>query len=92
MCLGNNNQLNGKCKFLSLTTGKLLDKGQWTEIPLATDVITRVETMAQSDNLVFGDRHDGDTDLHDAESDIAGVHDDDDETPEEVMTNKNNNN
>ena len=26
MCLGNNNQLNGNCKFLSLTTGKTLEK------------------------------------------------------------------
>jgi hypothetical protein len=49
--------------FMSLTTGRRLNRNHWTELPMPQDVINRVRTLARRSNgnksLLFTDRHGG---------------------------------
>ena len=51
MCLGKGNNLQGSHRFVSLTSGKVLNHCGWTETPIANDVIRRVEELAGDDAL-----------------------------------------
>ena len=71
---------------MSLTSGKASNCCSWTEMPIANDVIKRVEELAGDDapeDLVFGDGHGNPLDkVEDAEMAgvvpvITGVDDDD---------------
>ena len=60
---------------MSLTSGKVSNRCSWTEMPIANDVIKRVEELARDDSpedLVFGDRNGNQLDeVEDAE--MVGV-------------------
>jgi len=49
--------------FISLTTGRRLNRNHWTELPMPQDVINRIHTLARRSNantsLLFTDRHGG---------------------------------
>lgn len=58
--------------FYNLQTGRRVVRNRWTEIPMPTDVIERVNRMAERRNtnrLVFGDRENSDVDEVDLEDD-----------------------
>lgn len=49
----------GSHHFLSLQTGRLINRNHWTELPMPVDIIERVHRLAESNalnHLVFGDR------------------------------------
>lgn len=59
--------------FFSLQTGRRIVRNRWTEVPMPSDVIERVNTMAENptmNNLVFGDREN--ETMPDAESEEDG--------------------
>ena len=87
-CTGSGDDLQDSCGFVSLTTGKVLNRHSWTEAPIANNVIARVGELAVDDapdHLVFGDRcgdqteEPEDTKMAGVVPVIAGVDDDDTE-------------
>jgi hypothetical protein len=64
--------------FYSLTTGRMLDRRQWTPLPMPADVIDRVNTLAKAcpAGLTFTNMRNEDYD-EDAESDSGSDSDDD---------------
>ena len=45
--------------FFSLSTGRIINRNHWTEIPMPADVITRIHALARRNprGMVFSDRH-----------------------------------
>jgi hypothetical protein len=78
--------------FLSLTTGRQLNRNRWTALPMPADVINRVHTLVRRSNasreLTFADRsgdpfldHDGDDSTDESyDPDNGPDHEDDDST------------
>ena len=77
--------------FYSLNTGRMLNRKNWTELPMPADVIQRVHAIAKGTihGLLFTDRRneeydddnyvpgpDDDDDDHELDDSIAGVDDD----------------
>ena len=77
IALESNDNLQGGCKFLSLNTGKVLDRRNFTELPITTDVIKRVEELAAKENseINFYDRNNNLIEDFD-DSELTGVKDD----------------
>jgi hypothetical protein len=82
-----NGNSQGGYYFLSLSTGRRIDRQNWTELPMPNDVVDRVHTLARRDKaatgLTFGWRdgssvtdHDNDDD-HMADPDYDPGNDDD---------------
>ena len=70
--------------FLSLTTGKVINRMRWTRIPMPQDVIDRVERMARQEHagttLLFEDRdHNEIIDLDDSDDNDSTYEPDDDD-------------
>jgi len=78
--LGPTGNLQGTHRFLSLKTGELLARRRWTELPVPSDVIHRVEEMA-------GESEDVLRSLTDVEGDDYDHGDQNDDTAEEDVTN-----
>lgn len=61
ICLGPTGNIQGTHSFLNLSTGLVIKRRHFTELPLPDSVIKRVETLADksnvSSNLVFANRH-----------------------------------
>ncbi len=49
--------LNGGFKFFSLVTGELLTRRKWTELPVPSEVIQRVEEMSGDNGENFVDTY-----------------------------------
>jgi hypothetical protein len=93
LCSTGNEQ--GGHYFLSLTTGRLLNRNHWTVLPMPADVINRVHTLARRSNaprgLTFADRsgdpfldHDDDDSTDDSyDPDDDPDHEDDDSTSDD---------
>ena len=83
ICLGSAGNSQGSYRFMSLTTGKVLNRRTWTKIPVANDVIRRVEELAGEDapeDSIFGNRCGNpldDNKMAGVVPVIAGVDDDD---------------
>ena len=67
---------------MSLTTGKRIKRSHWTELPMPTEVIARVNQLGKADgmtsSLVFYDRHGREIGEHDV---TMPIDEDDVETP-----------
>ena len=61
ICLGPTGNIQGTYSFLNLSTGLVLKRRRFTELPAPDSVIKRVATLAKmsnvSSNLVFANRH-----------------------------------
>ena len=59
IALRNSNNIQGTHRFMSLNTGKLLKRRNFTKLPMPNDAIKRVEEMANNEDtdLIFEDRH-----------------------------------
>jgi hypothetical protein len=80
--------------FLSLSSGRRLNRNHWTELPMPQEVITRVHDLARQDRgnpeLIFADRR-GDT-VTDDDSGCDDDDDDDDDSdydPDDYVDNRN---
>ena len=77
ICLGPTGNAQGTHYFMSLNTGKLITRHRWTELPTPNDVITRVNTLGQTQNmprtLTFADRYGHE--LHDDADEVDDDHD-----------------
>ena len=88
--------------FLSLTTGKVINRMRWTRIPMPKEVIDRVERMARQEHagttLLFEDRdHNEIIDLDDSNDDDSAYepnaeNDDDDDDDDNDEDDDDNNN
>jgi hypothetical protein len=61
VCLGPTGNAQGTYSFLSLSTGRKIDRRTWTELPMPAEVITRVHTLARrnkADSTLTFTRHD----------------------------------
>ena len=70
--------------FFSLTTGRVLNRGRWTSLPMPNEVIDRVHRMARQENgnngFLFEDRnHNPLADPYDDGEDDSTYHPEDDE-------------
>jgi hypothetical protein len=78
-----NDNLQGGYKFLSLTTGRVIDRRNFTILPITTDVINRVNELAANEGeFVFGDRNNN----IDTDSVLTGVDNDDNDNDSEYDT------
>jgi Reverse transcriptase (RNA-dependent DNA polymerase) len=73
-----NDNLQGGYKFLSLSTGRTLDRRKFTVLPITQDVINRVHELANDEDsdFLFADR-DNDIIDNDEDSVLTGVNSDD---------------
>jgi hypothetical protein len=79
ICLGPIGNEQGGCKFMNLQTGEKFTGYKWTELPIPTSIIKRVNTLGkdQPKDLIFFDRS-GNPIEDDDTVPIAGVDGDDD--------------
>ena len=77
IALERTSNLQGGYYFLSLNTGRVLNRRKWTVLPMSNDVITRVNELADKEDhdFIFWDRHGNPND----DSSLTGVDDDDDD-------------
>ena len=90
---------HGGYYFLSLTTGRRLNRNSWTALPMPAEVIERVHTLARrsgaSRGLTFADRsgdpfldpdyNDSDDESYDPDNEVSDSDsDDDDENPTDL--------
>ena len=54
ICLGPTGNRQGTYKFMSLRTGKLIKRGEWTEVPITDEVVKRVIELGESEKAVKG--------------------------------------
>ena len=54
ICLGPSGNRQGTYKFMSLKTGKLIKRGEWTEIPITDEVIRHVIEIGAAENDFCG--------------------------------------
>lgn len=74
---------------MSLTTGRLIIRNNWTEVPMPSDVITRVETMAENkaiNRLTFGDRHNVEDEVEDDADAVSVVNNNSEESDVETTS------
>ena len=57
--LGSSGNLQGAQRFLNLKTGDIITRYSWTELPMPTEVIERVNLLGhdQPEQILFTDRH-----------------------------------
>jgi Reverse transcriptase (RNA-dependent DNA polymerase) len=82
--------------FFSLSSGRVLNRNHWTELPMPADVITRIHMMARRNprGLKFSDRHMTpyilDPDFPDDDDDSTFVPDDEDNDDDDMDDNDGN--
>lgn len=77
IALGSNDNLQGGYRFLSLTTGRVIDRRNFNILPITQDVINRVHELAKDeDDFTFADRNHNIID-NDDDSVLTGVENDD---------------
>ena len=58
IALGSTDNMQGGYKFLSLTTGRVINRRKFTILPITQDVINRVHELASNeDEFIFNDRN-----------------------------------
>ena len=59
ICLGPSGNLQGRCNFMALNSGKKIFRRKWDFIPMPDTVITRINTLGvnQPKLLTFTDKH-----------------------------------
>lgn len=87
IALGPTGNSQGSYFFLSLVSGRSVNRGHWTELPITEDVIQRVNAMGsrfrEGNDVIFGLR-DG-TPMTDVEEAVPIVPDDDSAVPELIV-------